>query len=91
MSWFSNLGLFSIILIRWTFALFEYSTQAPANRIGFIENGNPFNNWQLKVVQDVITLVVFIVVILFFFKEESFKTNHFIGFGFLILAAHFTF
>jgi uncharacterized protein (DUF486 family) len=91
MSWFSNLGLISIILISWGIALFEYSAQVPANRIGFSENGGPFNLWQLKVIQEVITLVVFTAFTLFFFKEETFKTNHLIGFGFLILAVYFIF
>src|ERR1019366_10115679 len=48
MNWFNNLGLVGIILISWGIALFEYSFQVPANRIGFIENGGPFNLWQLK-------------------------------------------
>jgi uncharacterized protein len=50
MSWFNGLGLFSIILISWGIALFEYSFQVPANRIGFSENGGPFNLWQLKII-----------------------------------------
>ena len=37
MNWFSNLGLISIILISWGIALFEYSFQVPANRIGYDE------------------------------------------------------
>ena len=57
MNWFSNLGLISIILISWGIALFEYSFQVPANRIGYDENGGPFNLWQLKVIQEVITLI----------------------------------
>ena len=91
MSWFSNLGLVSIILISWGIALFEYSAQVPANRIGFVENGGPFNLWQLKVIQEVITLVVFIAFTLIFFKNETFRVNHLIGFGFLILAVYFIF
>src|SRR5674476_1055237 len=57
MNWFSNLGLISIILISWGIALFEYSFQVPANRIGYDENGGSFNLWQLKVIQEVITLI----------------------------------
>jgi len=59
MNWFNNLALPAIILISWGIALFEYSFQIPANRIGFNENGGPFNLWQLKVIQEVITLIVF--------------------------------
>lgn len=91
MNWFNNLGLVSIILISWGIALFEYSFQVPANRIGFNENGGPFNLWQLKVIQEVITLTVFTIFMLFFFRNEPFKVNHLIGFGFLILAVYFIF
>ena len=91
MNWFNNLGLASIILISWGIALFEYSFQVPANRIGFTENGGPFNLWQLKVIQEVITLVVFTVFALIFFKNETLRINHLIGFGFLILAVYFIF
>src|SRR6185295_2688660 len=73
MNWFNSLGLVSIILISWGIALFEYSLQVPANRIGFSENGGPFNLWQLKVIQEVITLVVFTVFTLLFFKNDSFR------------------
>src|ERR1700758_4145809 len=91
MNWFNNLGLLSIIFISWGIALFEYSFQVPANRIGFIENGGPFNLWQLKVIQEVITLTVFTIFTLVFFKNETFRLNHLIGFGFLILAVYFIF
>ena len=91
MNWSSNLGLVSIILISWGIALFEYSFQVPANRIGFEENGGPFNLWQLKVIQEVITLIVFTAFTLIFFKNETLRLNHLIGFGFLILAVYFIF
>lgn len=91
MNWFSNLTLPAIILISWGIALFEYSFQVPANRIGFNENGGPFNLWQLKVIQEVITLVVFTLFTLLVFKNESFRLNHLIGFCFLILAVYFIF
>ncbi|NLZ73204.1 MAG: DMT family protein, partial [Bacteroidales bacterium] len=52
-SWLSNLGLPLIILISWGIALFEYCFQVPANRIGYTENGGPFNLWKLKVLQEV--------------------------------------
>jgi uncharacterized protein len=90
-NWFNSLGLVSIILISWGIALFEYTFQVPANRIGFNENGGPFNLWQLKVIQEVITLTVFSVFTIIFFKNEPFRINHLIGFGFLILAVYFIF
>jgi hypothetical protein len=90
-SWFNSLSLVGVILISWGIALFEYSFQVPANRIGFTENGGPFTLWQLKVIQEVITLTVFTVFTIVFFKNETFRVNHLIGFGFLILAVYFIF
>jgi uncharacterized protein len=89
--WFSNLGLPLIILISWGIALLEYSAQVPANRIGFIDNGGPFNLWQLKVIQEVITLVIFTVFTILVFKNQPFRLNHLIGFCFLVLAVYFIF
>ncbi len=91
MDWFSNLGLPAIILLSWGIALFEYCFQVPANRIGFDGNGGPFNIWQLKVMQEVITLLVFSFFTIIVFKNENFRLNHFIGFVFLILAVYFIF
>lgn len=91
MTWSQNLGLVSVILISWGIALFEYILQVPANRIGFKEYGGPFSLVQLKVIQEVITLSVFVVFSLVFFKNETLRMNHIIGFCFLILAVYFMF
>jgi uncharacterized protein (DUF486 family) len=91
MNWFSGLGLAGIILISWGIALFEYVFQVPANRIGYSGNGGPFNLWQLKVIQEVVTLVVFTVFAILVFKNETLRINHLVGFGFLILAVYFIF
>ena len=91
MKWFESLGLIAIVLISWGIALFEYAFQVPANRIGFKENGGPFSLLQLKVIQEVITLIVFMIFTLLFFKNETLKWNHFVGFAFLILAVFFIF
>ena len=91
LKWFENLGLITIIFISWGLALFEYFFQVPANRIGFKDNGGPFSLLQLKVIQEVITLVVFVGFSLLFFKNESFRWNHLIGLIFLILAVYFIF
>jgi uncharacterized protein len=88
---FDNMALIWIILISWSIALFEYMFQVPANRIGFAGNGGPFSLVELKVLQEVITLVVFVVFSLLVFKNESFRMNHLIGFIFLILAVYFIF
>lgn len=91
MKWFSKLGIVAVILISWGIALFEYILQVPANRMGYRENGGPFSLLQLKVIQEVITLIVFTVFSLMFFKSENFRMNHLIGFVFLILAVYFIF
>lgn len=91
MSWFQNLGLVSIVLISWGIALFEYFFQVPANRIGFKGNGGPFSLVELKVIQEVITLVVFMIFSVILFKNETFRVNHIIGFCFLVLAVYFIF
>lgn len=89
--WFSKLGMVSIVLISWGIALFEYMFQVPANRIGFKENGGPFSLIQLKVIQEVVTLVVFAIFTLIVFKTETFRLNHILSFLFLILAVYFMF
>ncbi|WP_372745526.1 DMT family protein [Lutibacter sp.] len=89
--WFNKLGLIAIVLISWGIAFFEYCFQVPANKIGFKGNGGPFSLIQLKVIQEVITLVVFVVFTLVVFKKETFRVNHLIGFVFLILAVYFIF
>lgn len=86
-----KLGLFSVIMISWGIAFFEYIFQVPANRIGFHDNGGPYNLWQLKVIQEVITLVVFTFFVILVFKTENFRMNHLIGFVFLVLAVFFIF
>ncbi|PSL06370.1 DMT family protein [Cecembia rubra] len=91
MRWFENLGIVSIVLISWGIAFFEYIFQVPANRIGFRENGGPFSLVELKVLQEVITLIVFMAFTFIFFKNESIKANHLIGFFFLVLAVYFIF
>jgi uncharacterized protein (DUF486 family) len=91
MSRFASLSLFVVILLSWGIAFFEYSLQVPANRIGFKENGGPFSLIQLKVIQEVISVIVFIGFTLIIFKNEQFRLNHIIGFAFLILAVYFMF
>jgi hypothetical protein len=86
-----GVSLFAVILMSWGVAFFEYMFQVPANRIGFNENGGPFNMWQLKVIQEVITLTIFTVFMLFFFKDQPLRWNHLVGFGLLILSVFFLF
>lgn len=86
-----GVSLFLVILGSWAVAFFEYMFQVPANRIGFNENGGPFSLWQLKIIQEAITLTVFTIFMLVFFKDSSLRWNHVIGFALLILAVFFLF
>jgi uncharacterized protein (DUF486 family) len=83
--------LILIILMSWGVAFFEYCLTVPANRIGFISNGGPFNLLQLKVIQEVISLTVFTVIVMFYFKGQTLEWNHFAAFICLILAVFFVF
>ena len=91
MKWSETLGLVAIVLISWAIAFFEYCFQVPANRIGFQGNDGPFSLMELKVIQEVITLSVFVIFSLVVFKTETFRMNHLIGFCFLVLAVYFIF
>ncbi len=91
MKWGQNMSLVTIILVSWGIAFFEYVLQVPANRIGYREHGGPFSLMELKVIQEVITLTVFVIFSLVFFRNETFRLNHLIGFGFLVLAVYFIF
>lgn len=86
-----NWPLYLVILVSWGIALFEYSFQVPANRMGFQENGGPFSLFQLKIIQEVITLTVFTIVAIFMFQGEKLQWNHIAAFLCLIGAVCFTF
>lgn len=84
-------GLVAIVLLSWGVALFEYCFQVPANRIGSAQFGGPFSLWQLKVIQEVVSLSVFVFFVVVFMRSESLRWNHLAGFGCLILAVYFIF
>src|SRR5688500_15593271 len=90
-SWLQAAGLFGLILFSWGLAFFEYVFQVPANRIGFEKNGGPFNLFQLKIIQEVITLVVFSVCAIYIFKTDTLKWNYVAGFICMVLAVFFIF
>lgn len=89
--WFEKSGLITLVLVSWGLAFFEYCFQVPANRLGYKENGGPFSLVELKVIQEVITLVVFMIFMLLFFKNETLRWNHVVAFGLLILSVYFVF
>ena len=80
----AKLGLFSVILLSWGIAFFEYCLQVPANRIGHDGHGGPFSLVQLKVIQEVISLAVFALMATLLFKETTFRWNHALAALFLV-------
>ncbi|MDY0098018.1 MAG: DMT family protein [Bacteroidales bacterium] len=88
---FENLSLIAIILLSWFIAFFEYSLQVPANRIGYKGNNGPFSLVELKVIQEVLSLLVFTMFTLLVFKDEHLRWNHLVGFIFLVFAVYFIF
>ncbi len=90
-AWYGHLKyksspLFLVILVSWGIAFFEYCFQVPANRIGH----GTFNAYQLKTIQEVITLVVFSGFSVLYLKEEL-RWNYLVGFAMIILAVFFIF
>lgn len=83
--------LLVVILFSWGIALFEYCFQVPANRIGFEGNGGPFSLIQLKVMQEVITLIVFVIFSLVAFEGTVIRWNHILAFVLLIAAVYLVF
>ena len=88
---FERLGMLAIIGISWLVALFEYCFMIPANRLGSSVYGGPFSIWELKVIQEVVSLTVFTVIVLLVMKNEALKWNHLVGFACLVAAVFFIF
>lgn len=87
----ANWPVFVIILVSWGIALIEYCFQVPANRLGFEGNGGPFSLMQLKVMQEVITLVVFVIFSVIAFNDFQLRWNHFAAMLLLIGAVYLVF
>jgi hypothetical protein len=81
-----SLSMVAAILVSWLIALGEYCFQVPANRTGY----GRFTGYQLKIMQECITLVVF-VVFAYFYLQEPLKWNYVISFLFLVGAVVFAF
>ena len=86
----SHWPLIAVILFSWGVALFEYCCQVPANRIGFVDNGGPFSLIQLKVIQEVVSLIVFTIIVTTL-RGESLHWNHMVAFCCLVAAVYFVF
>jgi len=91
-AWYGHLkyghdwALWKAILVSWGIALFEYCLAVPANRLGYHE----FSGFQLKIIQEVVTLIVFIGFAILFLKEKL-AWNHLVAFVCLGVAAFFAF
>jgi len=83
---FKDISLWKVVLISWIIAFAEYCFQIPANRIGYSQ----FNAFQLKTIQEVISLVVFSAFAVIYLNENI-KWNYIVGFVFIILAVFFIF
>lgn len=83
--------LIVVILVSWGIALIEYFFMIPANKMGFQGNGGPFSLFQLKIMQEVITLTVFTILAMFFFQGEKLHWNHVCSFVCLVAAVCFAF
>lgn len=87
----SHWPLIAVILFSWGIAFFEYCFQVPANRIGFVGSGGPYTLLQLKVIQEVLSILVFCIIANILFQGEKIAWNHLAAFGCLIMAVIFVF
>lgn len=83
----TGLPLWKAIVISWSIAFFEYCLTVPANRIGFLEGWNGF---QLKIIQEVITLIIFSFFAVLYLKEPL-RWNYVVSFGLVLGAVYFAF
>ncbi|WP_298301410.1 DMT family protein [Hydrotalea sp.] len=83
----SGIPLWKAIVISWSIAFFEYCLTVPANRMGFLEGWNGF---QLKIVQEVITLVIFSFFAVLYLKEPL-RWNYLVSFCLVMGAVYFAF
>lgn len=83
----NGIPLWKAILASWLIAFFEYCLMVPANRIGY---NTGFNAFQLKIIQEIITLIVFTIFAVLYLKEP-FETKYIISFIFILCAVYFAF
>ena len=79
-------ALIWVILVSWGIAFFEYCLMVPANRAGYFSG--TFTGYQLKVIQEAITLIVFAVFAWIVLKEKL-TWNYAVSFGLIMLAVYF--
>jgi uncharacterized protein len=90
-AWYGHLKykhapIWIVVVVSWLIAFLEYCFQVPANRLG----SSHFTTAQLKVIQEVITLIVFSVFSVLYLHEQL-RWNYLVGFAFIIAAVFFIF
>ena len=83
---FKGVPYWQAILVSWGIAFFEYCLQVPANRLG----DGQFDKFQLKIIQEVISIVLFVGFAMFYFKVTP-RWNHLVSFGLILVAVYFAF
>lgn len=83
---FKHSPLWLVIIASWLIAFFEYCFQVPANRIGH----GRFTATELKIMQEVITLLVFTVFSVLYLREDL-RWNYLVGFVLIVGAVYFVF
>jgi len=84
-------ALLPVVLVSWGIAFFEYWMQVPANRLGYAGNGGPFSLFQLKVLQEVLSLSVFALLAIYIDPQHTLKWNHVAAGCCLLGAVYFIF
>jgi uncharacterized protein (DUF486 family) len=86
MRWLEGKSIFVVILVSWAIAFFEYCLMVPANRGGYLSG--EFSGYQLKIIQECVTLAVFVVFAWAVLKEKL-TWNYAVSFGLIVLAVWF--
>jgi uncharacterized protein (DUF486 family) len=84
---FESVPLWKVILVSWSIAFFEYVFQVPANRLGHMRG---FSAGQLKITQEIITLIVFVIFARLYLKEKL-AWNYYVAFGLMVAAVFMIF
>lgn len=83
---YRDVALWKVILVSWGIAFFEYCLQVPANRLGY----GQFTAFQLKIMQEVITLVVFVGFSVLWLGEKV-RWNYGVALALILAAVYFAF
>ena len=84
--WLDGRSLLTVILVSWGIAFFEYCLMVPANRLGYLSG--TFTGYQLKIIQECVTLGVFIVFAWLVLKERL-TWNYAVSFALILAALYF--